>query len=166
MAQTIRDILPSARRVGTLFAPGEINSVLAKQGFEKALKAVGLELVSLPANGPTEVSDAALSLCQSGVDVLCQIADNLTNASFPAIARACEMARTPLFTFSPGFVSGGAVLGVGSDYAENGREAGLVVGEVIHGNDPSRIPFHASVKVRRAVNLDTKSGSIWRAFRT
>ena len=57
--------------------------------------------MSLPVNGPTEVSDAALTLCQSGIDVVCQISDNLSNASFPAIARACEMAKMPLFTFSP-----------------------------------------------------------------
>ena len=47
------------------------------------------------------MSDAALTLCQSGIDVVCQISDNLTNSLFPAIARACEMAKTPLFTFSP-----------------------------------------------------------------
>ena len=64
------------------------------------------------------------------------------------------MAKTPLFTFSPSQVKGGAVLGVGSDFAENGREAGLLVAEVIRGKDPSRIPFHATTKIRRSVNLD------------
>ena len=90
MARTIREILPRARRVGTLFTPGEVNSVLSRQRFEEALKSAGLELMSLPVNGPTEISDAALAVCQSGVDVLCQISDNLSNSSFPAIARACE----------------------------------------------------------------------------
>ena len=51
-------------------------------------------------------------------------------------------------------VKSGAVLGVGSDYAENGREAGLLVAEVIRGKDPSRIPFRATTKIRRSVNLD------------
>jgi ABC-type uncharacterized transport system substrate-binding protein len=154
MARTIREVLPRARRVGTLFNPGEVNSVLARQRFEEPLKREGLELVSLPVNGPTEVSDAALGLCQSGVDVLCQISDNLSNSSFPAIARACETAKTPLFTFSPTLVKGGAVLGVGTDFAENGREAGLLVAEVVRGKDPSRIPFQPTTKVRRSVNLD------------
>jgi ABC-type uncharacterized transport system substrate-binding protein len=154
MARTIRKILPRARRVGTLFTPGEVNSVVARQRFEASLKGEGLALVSLPVNGPTEVSDAALGLCQSGIDVLCQLSDNLSNASFPAIARACEMAKMPLFTFSPGFVKWGAVLGVGSDYTENGREVGLVAVQVLRGEDPSRIPFHASAKTRRSVNLD------------
>jgi ABC-type uncharacterized transport system substrate-binding protein len=154
MARTVREVLPGARRVGTLFAPGEVNSVLARQRFEGPLKGEGLELVSLPVNGPTEVSDAALALCRSGIDVLCQISDNLSNASFPAIARACEVERTPLFTFSPSKVKGGAVLGVGVDFAENGREGGLLVAEVIRGKDPSRIPFRAATRILRSVNLD------------
>ncbi len=143
MARTIREVLPGARRVGTLFAPGEINSALARQRFIGPLASEGLELVSVPVNGPTDVSDAALSLCQSGVDVVCQIADNLSNATFPAIARACETARTPLFTFSPSHVKGGAVLGLGTDFAENGREAGGLVAEVIRGKDPAHpVPAH------------------------
>ena len=60
----------------------------------------------------------------------------------------------PLFTFSPSQVKRGAVLGVGSDYAENGREAGRLVAEVIRGKDPARIPFHATTKITRSVNLD------------
>jgi ABC-type uncharacterized transport system substrate-binding protein len=154
MARTVRQVLPGARRVGTLFSPGEINSVLARQQFEGSLKGEGLELVSLPVNGPTEVSDTALALCRSGIDVVCQIADNLSNASFPAIARACEVARTPIFTFSPSKVKGGAVLGVGTDFAENGREGGLLVAEVIRGENPSRIAFRATTKILRSVNLD------------
>jgi ABC-type uncharacterized transport system substrate-binding protein len=154
MARTVREVLPRARRVGTLFAPGEVNSVVARQRFEGPLKDEGLELVSLPVNGPTEVSDAALALCQSGVDVICQISDNLSNSSFPAIGRACEMAKTPLFTFSPSCVNAGAMLGLGTDYAENGREAGQLVAAVIRDGDPSRIPFHATTKTRRSVNLD------------
>jgi ABC-type uncharacterized transport system substrate-binding protein len=154
MVRTIREILPRARRVGSLFTPGEVNSVLARDGFVGPLKAEGLELVSLPINAPAEVSDAALALCQSGIDVFCQTSDNLSNSSFPAIARACEMAKMPLFTFSTLHVKSGAVLGVGCDFAENGREAGLVVAQVIRGEDPSKIPFHAATKVSRSVNLD------------
>jgi ABC-type uncharacterized transport system substrate-binding protein len=154
MARTVREVLPRARRVGTLFTPAEINSVLARQAFERSLKAEGLELTSLPVNGPTDVSDAALSLCQSGVDVLCQISDNLSNSSFPAITRACETSKTPLFTFSPAQVKAGAALGLGADFADNGRDAGLLVVQVIRGGDPSRIPFHATIKTSRSVNLD------------
>jgi ABC-type uncharacterized transport system substrate-binding protein len=154
MAHQIRAIFPKARRVGTLFTPGEINSVLARQRFEEALKGAGLDLVSLPVNGHPEVSDAALTLCQSGIDVFCQLSDNMSSSSFPAISRACGMARMPLFTFSPAMVKSGAILGLGADFAENGRDAGMLAALVIQGKDPSRIPFHPTAKIRRSVNLE------------
>jgi ABC-type uncharacterized transport system substrate-binding protein len=152
---TIREVLPRARRVGTLFTPGEVNSVVARRRFEEALRPAGLTLISLPVNAPTEVSDAALNVCQSGVDVLFQISDAQTTASFPAIVRACETTRVPLFSFAPGLVKIGAILAVGSDFTENGREAGLLLAEVLRGKDPGAIPFRASPKARRSVNLDT-----------
>jgi ABC-type uncharacterized transport system substrate-binding protein len=154
MAEQVRAVFPNARRVGTLYTPGEVNSVVAQRRFTEAVKRVGLELVSLPINSPAEVSDAALTLCQSGIDVFCQMSDNLSNASFPAISRACEMAKMPLFTFSPSMVKSGAILGLGSDYAENGRDGGLLAAEVIRGKDPSQIPFHPTARIRRSVNLD------------
>jgi ABC-type uncharacterized transport system substrate-binding protein len=154
MARTIREILPRARRVGTLFSPAEVNSVLARQRFEQALKAEGLELVSVPVNGPSDVREAALSLCQSGIDLVAQISDNLSNSTFPAITRACEMAKMPLFTFSPTKVKDGTVLGVGPDFAENGRDAGRLVADVIRGKDPSRIPFHPTAGTLRSINLE------------
>lgn len=155
MALTVHEILPRARRVGTVFAPGEVNSALARRQFEAILKAEGLELKAVPANGPSEVSDAALSLCQSGVDVVCQISDNQSNATFPAIARACGTAKVPLFTFSPTLVNMGAVVGLGIDFAENGRDAGRLAAEVIRGKPPARIPFRATSKLTRTVNLDS-----------
>jgi putative ABC transport system substrate-binding protein len=154
MIEAVRGVMPTVRRIGTLYSPGEVNSSLARERFLAMLKAGGLELVSVPVSSPTEVSDAAASLCQSGVDAVCQISDNLSNSSFPAISRACESARMPLFTFSPAYVNRGAVVGVGCNFEENGREAGLLVAEVIRGRDPARIPFAVTTKVTRSANLD------------
>ena len=35
MARTVREVLPRLRRVGTLFTPGEVNSVVARQAFRE-----------------------------------------------------------------------------------------------------------------------------------
>ena len=154
MIASLREIFPKVVKVGTLYTPGEVNSVEARERFERLLKQEGIELVSLPINGATEASDAAAALCQSGIDVFCQVSDNLSNSCFPAIARACEAAKMPLVSFATAQVTRGAVFAVGADYAENGRQAAILIAEVIRGADPTRIPFRPSSKVRRAVNLD------------
>jgi ABC-type uncharacterized transport system substrate-binding protein len=154
VASAIREVMPRARRVGTLFTPGELNSVIARQRFEDALKKEGLSIESKPVNAPSEVTDAAFALCQSNIDVFCQLSDGLTNASFPAIARACESTKMPLFSFASGQITVGAVLTVGSDYEDNGREAGLLAARVVRGESPTGLPFQSSKRVRRCVNLD------------
>ncbi len=154
VARAIREVMPGARRVGSLFSPGELNSVIARQRFEGVLKEQGLSLESKPVNAPSEVFDAALELCQSKIDVLCQLSDALTNGSFPAISRACDSTKTPLFAFVVGQLPLGAIVSVGSDYEDNGRDAGLLAAEVIRGKDPATTPFRASKKVRRGVSLD------------
>jgi ABC-type uncharacterized transport system substrate-binding protein len=155
MVETIRQVLPGARRVGSLFTPGEVNSVVARDHFEEALRKGRLELVCLPVNAGSEVSDAALALCRSRIDVFCQLSDSLSNSSFPAIVRACDGTNTRLFAFASTQVNNGAILAVGADYSDNGRDAGLLAAEVVRGRDPSKIAFRKSTKVRRAVNLDT-----------
>jgi ABC-type uncharacterized transport system substrate-binding protein len=154
VARAIRDVLPRARRVGTLYSPGELNSVIARQRFDDALKELGLSLESAPVNAPSEVSDAALALCQLQIDVFCQLSDGLTNATFPAISRACESTNKPLFSFASGQIKIGAILSVGSDYKDNGREVGLLAAQLIRGKESTATPFRASRKVQRAVNLD------------
>jgi ABC-type uncharacterized transport system substrate-binding protein len=154
VARTIRELLPDAMRVGTLFTPGELNSVVARQRFESALKTERLALESKPVNAPAEVSDAALALCQSKIDVFCQISDGISNATFPAISRACESSKTLLFSFASSQIKVGAILSVGSDYHDNGRELGILTAEVIRGKDPTTMPFRPSKHVRRAVNLE------------
>ncbi len=154
MAETVHAILPRAKKVGTLFSPAEVNSVKARQKCQEHFRRAGLELVSLPINGPTEVSDAALSLCQSGIDVVCQLSDNLSGSTFPAIARACETSNMPLFSFSPSLVSTGAIVGVGADYGDNGHEAGAIAAQVIRGGDPSTIPFRTTSQFRRTLNRE------------
>ena len=41
VARTIREVLPGARRVGTLFSPGELNSALARDRFEECSQETG-----------------------------------------------------------------------------------------------------------------------------
>ena len=55
VARAIREVMPRARRVGSLFSPGELNSVIARQRFEDVLKEQGLALESKPVNAPSEV---------------------------------------------------------------------------------------------------------------
>jgi ABC-type uncharacterized transport system substrate-binding protein len=152
MMKLVRECLPRARRIGTLFAPAESNSVNFRDELEKAARAAGLELVAVPSSSPAEVNDGALALTGRGIDAICQINDNLHDAAFPSIARAAERARLPLFGFSSGQIKRGAVLVLANDHFDGGRESALIAARVMRGESPARFPYQGIRRTRLLVN--------------
>ena len=55
----VRECLPQARSIGTLFVPTEVNTVYHKDQTTAEASKLGMELVSVPVATATEISDAA-----------------------------------------------------------------------------------------------------------
>ncbi len=152
MTKLIREILPAARSIGTLFAPSETNSVNFRDELERAAKRVGLRLVAVPSSSPAEVPDAAVALTQRGIEAICQINDNLHGAAFPAIVAAARRARLPVFGFSTSQASQGAVMVLSNDHFDGGRESAHIAAQVIRGASPAQFPYRGITKTRLIVN--------------
>ena len=154
MMRAVRECLPNARRVGTLFAPAEVNSVFYKDKLVEAAREVGIEVETVGVSTASEVVDAALSLCSTNIDAMCQISDNLTGATFAPIVQAAQRFRLPLFSFNTTHSKQGSVLMIARDYYDGGREAGLVAARVMRGENPAEIPFEIVQRTRFIINLD------------
>lgn len=152
MAQLLRESLPSAKRVGTLFTPAEINSVLYKEWLAEALKSVGAELVAVPISSSSETAEAAAALSQEKLDVVCQIADNTTRPGFALIVRKAAEAGVPVFCFESSQLKDGAVLALARDYYEAGVEAGELGVRILRGAKPADIPFSNTRSERLLIN--------------
>ena len=154
MMRAVRECLPNARRVGTLFAPAEVNSVFYKDLLVEAAREVGIEVEAVGVSTASEVADAALSLCSMNIDAMCQISDNLSGSTFAPIVQASQRFRLPLFSFNTTHSKQGSVLMVARDYYDGGREAGIVAARVMRGENPADIPFELVKKTRFIINLD------------
>jgi ABC-type uncharacterized transport system substrate-binding protein len=150
----VRECLPAARRIGTLFVPAEVNSVFNKDQLAIAARKSGMELVVVPANTSAEVSDAALALASQTIEAIVQIGASLTTASFAAIGQAARRSRMPLFGFLSSNAREGAAVVVARDYFDGGREAGLVAARIMRGERPADIPFAPLQKTRLVVNAN------------
>ena len=123
MIRVVKECLPSARTIGTLFVPSEINSVCYRDELEKAAQKAGMKLISMPVFSSAEVSMAAGSLTTKGIDAFCQISDNLCDAAFPGISRTAQTEKKPLFSFVTSLaVQQGASISVARDYRQGGRD--------------------------------------------
>jgi len=150
----VREFFPSIQSLGTLFIPSEVNSVFHKDQLAKEARQVGIAVTAVAASTSAEVPDAALSLCSRQIDALCQIPGNLTAASFPSIAQAARRTKLPIFAFQSSQAHAGAIVVLARDYADGGREAGLLAARIMRGETPAAIPFQGVKKTRLIVNLE------------
>ncbi len=86
------------------------------------------------------------------IDVVCQISDNLTAATFTPIAQAAQRARLPIFSFSSIQSKEGASIVLARDFRDGGRESALMAARVIRGEKPSSIPFKLTARIRLIIN--------------
>lgn len=153
MVALLKEYFPKVKRIGTLFVPAEVNSVLYKERFTQAAEKAGLELVTMPGNTSAEVADAAIALTGERIQAFIQISDSLSSTSFVSIANAAKRAKIPLFTFNGTQITQGALLTCARDFHEGGVEAGGLAARVIQGELPGQIAFMPVRRMELRLNL-------------
>ncbi len=146
------ETMPGIKTIGTIFTPGEINSVAYKEELEKVATKKGLTLIAVPANSATEVADAALSITSRGIEAFTQISDNLTASCGSSIIKVAYNNRIPYFAFIGKQVKQGAVAAIARDYYFAGVDAANMAKEILGGKSPADIPYRFVTKSVVAVN--------------
>lgn len=148
----IREVLPTARRIGSLWTSSEINSEFYLERARESAAELGFELVAVPVTGPHEIPAALQRVLNRRVDALFPMSDNTLNSSFDVIGRAAEENRTPLFASFLRSVEFGACAALGFDFYEMGLKTGRLAVRVKSGESPGRIPIQSMDEVRLYVN--------------
>ena len=143
---------PPIKSLGTLYSPGEANSVKNMNELKSFAEEAGLKLITVPINSSPEVSDAALSLVSQRPDIICQVVDNLTSASFAGIRKIIRSARIPLFGFVSDQARQGAMVVVSRNYHQAGVDAVHQAVKIWKGLSPSQIPFEFVSKTDYIIN--------------
>lgn len=148
----VRETLPHARRIGTLWTPSEINSGYYLDLVRAEAYDFGFEIETVPVAGPSDVFLAAQILTNRKIDVLFPISDNTINAAFETVSQVAIENRIPLFGGFLLAAKAGAAASVGWDFFEMGRKAGRIVLRIKAGERPADIPFQNMSDVLLAVN--------------
>ncbi len=152
MIDLIKLILPEAKKIGTIFAPGEINSVRNMEDLRKNAVSAGIELISVPVTSSAEVADAAMSLTAMKPGIVCQIVDNLTSVSIASILKLCNDRNIPMFGFVSDQAEKGAVVVLSRDYRQAGIDAVRLAKKIMDGSEPSLVPFEFVSKTNIIIN--------------
>lgn len=155
MVKIIRECLPDARRIGTLFNPGEANSVILKEAMDSAFGEGDLGLVAVPVMAASDLVDATTVLLAKSVDAICPVPDNANNAGFAAIVTRARQAKKPLFCFSAALTTdGGAAVGVSRDLTRAGKDMASLAARIMRGENPEAMPFALVSGTWVTVNLE------------
>ncbi len=147
----IREIMPSAKRIGVAYNPGEANSVTLLRIFKADAEKQGLSVVEAPASRSADVQAAARSLVGK-VDAIYVPTDNTVVSALEALLGAAEEAKLPVFAGDTDSVKRGAIATIGFDYYQVGRQTGAIVLEVLKGKKPGEIPVQRATGTDLVVN--------------
>jgi putative ABC transport system substrate-binding protein len=131
--------VPDAKRIGTVYNPGEANSVSMVELLDERLKARGLTLVKAAATKTSEVLGAARSLVGKA-DAIYLTTDNTVISAAEAVISVGERADIPVFAADTATVERGAVAALGFDYYSHGRQTGKMVARILNGASTADMP--------------------------
>jgi len=155
--QFIREVLPKARRLGTLWTPTEVNSEYYLELAKEAAAEAGFEVVAVPVEDAHRVPQSAQVLVNQKVDALFPISDNTINSAFEVLGRVAEENRIPLFGGFLRSVEFGACAAVGYNFYDMGYKTGRIVVRVMNGESPARIPIQFMSDAQVHLNLEAAS---------
>lgn len=149
--ELMKRVVPSAKRVGVIYSPGEANSVAIVEALKKAMAPAGMTLVEGAAARTVDVASAAQSLVGK-VDVIYAPTDNNVMSAFEGIAKVAQQAKIPVVAADTDAVNRGAVAALGLNYYDIGRQTGKVVARILKGEAAGKIPSQTSTTFELYVN--------------
>ncbi|MDA3928946.1 MAG: ABC transporter substrate-binding protein [Prolixibacteraceae bacterium] len=154
MVKLVKEAIPGIKTIGTIYTPGEVNSVSYNDHLKIEAEKYGLKLISVPANSATEVADAALSIANQGIEAFTQISDNLTASCGASIIKTAYNSKIPYFAFISKQTDQGAIASIARDYYFAGVDAVNMAKEILEGTSPANIPFRYVTKSSLKVNTE------------
>jgi putative ABC transport system substrate-binding protein len=150
----IREVMPDAVRIGTLWTPSELNSGYYLELTRDSANDLGFEIITVPVTNSSEVLLSTQVLINKNIDAIYQISDNTINAVFEAVGEVASENGVPLFGGQPYSTRLGACAALGWDFSDMGYKAGRIAIRVKDGEDPANIPFLYMSEVKLTLNLE------------
>lgn len=134
----VKQILPSANKIGVVHNSGEVNSMAEVENLKKDAESAGLEVVD---NTITNVSEVALAVenILAKSDILVCVLDNTIGSSMDLVCGKALEKNKMVIGSEESQVKQGAVASVGADYYAIGQKAGEMAYDVLQGVDIASI---------------------------
>ena len=145
-------MVPSAKKWGTIYNAGDANSVKSISWTRDAMKKFGLELVEVTISNSAEVYTGAQTLV-GRVDAIYITSDNTVVSALESVVKVANNKKIPLFGGDTTTVEKGMIAAYGLNYFQVGYSAGKKAVLVLKGQDPGTVPSGLTENLSLWVNL-------------
>ena len=145
-------IVPSAKKWGTIYNAGDANSVKSIGWTRDAMKKFGLELVEVTISSSAEVYTGVQTLV-GRVDAIYITSDNIVVSALESVIKVANNKNIPLFGGDTTTVEKGMIAAYGLNYFQVGYSAGKKAVLVLKGQDPGTVPSGLTENLSLWINL-------------
>jgi putative ABC transport system substrate-binding protein len=145
-------MLPSAKKWGTIYNAGDANSVKSISWTRDAMKKFGLELVEVTISNSAEVYTGAQTLV-GRVDSIYITSDNTVVSALDSVVKVANNKKIPLFGGDTTTVEKGMIAAYGLNYFQVGYSAGKKAVLILKGQDPGTVPSGLTENLSLWLNL-------------
>jgi putative ABC transport system substrate-binding protein len=151
----IKKAFPNAKRLGTIYNPGEQNSVFVQRLIKRIAEDQHFELKQVQVGGGSQLSGITETLCDE-VDVIYSANDNTVNAGVASIVSVASKKKKPFVIGDLSTLSKGPLFAVGLEYKSMGAELGDISYKILKGGKISDFPPQPAPKPEIWLNSATE----------
>lgn len=149
--ELIKEFLPELQKLGVLYNPGEVNSVVQVDIAKEKAEEMGIELKEATVSNSSEVSLAVSSLI-GNVDAIYVPTDNIIVSAMPTVLQNAYNNDIPVFASENNSVEQGAIATLGIDYYQLGRQTGDMAVKILNGAEPAEMAVESSEELKLYIN--------------
>jgi putative ABC transport system substrate-binding protein len=151
----LREVLPSAERVGILVNPATAISGYSRNVSEAALQPLGVRPLFIEVTSPDELEEAVGLAARRGAQALIVHRDVLFVLHRVRLMNAVLRHRLPAIVEDRGMLEPGGLISYAIDEDDQFKRFAAFVDRVLRGAKPADLPVEQPTKFTLAVNLRT-----------
>ena len=151
----LRELVPSAARVGLLVNPNNSNAEVMTREVTTAASAIGVEIGVTRASDRSEIEAAFATLVRNRSDALVVGADSFFFGRRLQLATLATRHAIPAIYNAREFPEAGGLMSYGPDIRDNYRRAARYVVQILKGAKPADLPIDQPSKFELVINLKT-----------
>lgn len=153
--QVLKELLPSATRLGELMNPDNPALQMLRDGEAQALRALGLQPVFVDVSTAAALEGAVEALKRQRVDALLVHADSLFVSNRVPLMQAALRHGLPTMAEGRAFVEAGALVSYAPSSAAMMRKAAGFVAKILAGARPAELPVQRPTKIELVIHRGT-----------